>query len=288
MIQSYVVAEPKRPQSRLHVLQATNAVFFLLTVAFNYLSQAMPLHGKTTGELSDQYPNLFTPAPITFSIWGLIYLALLAFVIWQAWPIRNAQRAEQRNVSVSRLGWDFAGLCGLNMAWLFCWHYEFVSASVVVMLITLWLLLRMNSLIFRDLAHTTDNRNFLQIPFGLYLGWISVATVANITAWLVSRQWPGFGLSEPLWTEIMMTVAILLTIVVLFRWHNIPYSLSVIWALFGIALKHQHLFGLPLSSVNLTAYTGILLLLLVAGTRLRRWWNGALFGNVHTPLPTVY
>jgi len=288
MNQSYVVTEPKAASGRLHLLQAANIIFFLLTVAFNYLSQAMPLNGKTTGELSDKYPNLFTPAPLTFSIWGVIYLALLVFVVWQAWPIRNEQRAGQRNVAVSALGWDFVLLCAVNMGWLFCWHYEFVTASVVVMLFTLGLLIRMNSLIFTQLSHTMDNRNFLQIPFGLYLGWISVATVANITAWLVGRQWAGFGLSERLWTEIMMGVAVLLTVIVLFRWRNIPYALAVVWALLGIAIKQQQEFGVSVSTITLTAYGGMLLLLLLAGTRLRRWWNGARLSDVHKPMPTVY
>ncbi len=252
------------------------------------MAEAMPLNRKTTGELSDQYPNLFTPAAITFSIWGVIYLALLLFLGWQLWPIRNTQRAEQRNTAVSRLGWNFVWLCVLNIAWLFCWHYELVSASVVVMLITLGLLVRINTLIFRRLSHTVDNRNFLQIPFGLYVGWISVATVANITAWLVSRHWDGFGLSEKIWTEIMITVATLLALLAVYSWRNIPYAAAVIWALLGITLKHQAFFGVPFSMVILTAYAGILLILIAVALQLRRWWNGALNSDVHQPMPTVY
>ena len=288
MNQSYIVAEPRRSKSRLPFLQVTNVIFFLLMVGFNFLSQTMPLNGKTAGELSDTYRNLFTPAGITFSIWGVLYLAILLFIGWQAWPIRNKQRAEQRNWSVTALGWEFVGLCVLNMAWLFCWHYQFVTASVLVMLFTLGLLVRMNRLIFRHLPHTIDRRNFLQIPFGLYLGWISVATVANITAWLVSRQWTGFGLSEKLWTEIMIGVATLLAVLMVYSWRNIPYALAVIWALLGITWKHQQLFGVPFSTVIVTAYAGILLLLLLVGTRLRHWWNGALFSDVHEPIATVY
>ncbi len=288
MNQSYVVTEPKPTTVRIPLIQVANVVVFLLTVAFNYLSQTMPLNNRTTGELSDKYPNLFTPAPVTFSIWGVIYLALLGFVIWQVWPMRNAQRADQRNQAIATLGWDFVLLCVLNMGWLFCWHYEMVTASVLVMLITLGLLIRMNYLIFSDIPHTTDNRNFLQIPFGLYLGWISVATVANITAWLVGRQWTGFGLSESVWTMIMMGIAVLLAVVVLIKWRNIPYALAVSWALLGVALKHQQMFGVAFSTIILTAYAGLLILLLIAGSQLRRWWNGARLSDVHKPIPTVY
>ena len=284
----YVNQESKAVTGQPVMLRVANLVFFVLTITFNFMAQAMPLNRKSTGELSDQYPNLFTPADVTFSIWGIIYLSLLAFIVWQLWPIRNTQRAVQRNTAIDALGWNFVWLCVLNMGWLFCWHYELVSASVGVMLIMLGLLIRMNQLIFRGLPHTEDNRNFLQIPFGLYLGWISVATVANITVWLVSRQWDGFGIAEKIWTEILMVIATLLAVLAVYAWRNIPYAVAVIWALLGIALKHQAFFGVPLSMIILTAYAGMLLLAIVAGTNLRRWWNSALRSDVHQPAPTVY
>lgn len=288
MNQYYVSQTPATSTNRLTILKVANVLFFLMIIAVNYLAVAMPLNGKSTGELSDQYPNLFTPAGITFSIWSVIYLALLVFIGWQLWPIRNTQRAELRNSSINALGWNFVVLCLLNMGWLFCWHYELVTASVVVMLATLGLLIHMNRLIFRQLSHTEDNRNFLQIPFGLYLGWISVATVANITAWLVGRNWDGFGLSEKIWTEIMIGVATLVALLALYSWRNIPYAAAVIWALLGITLKHQDMFGVPFSMIILTAYGCMLLLLIVAGSNARRWWNSALNSDVHEPMPSVY
>ncbi|MCY7328979.1 MAG: tryptophan-rich sensory protein, partial [Saprospiraceae bacterium] len=263
MNQYYVSQDTKAPTTnRLTILRVANLLFFLLTMAFNYLSQAMPLNRKTTGELSDQYPNLFTPAPLTFSIWGVIYLALLLFIGWQMWPMRNTRRAEQRNTAVSALGWNFVWLCLLNMGWLFCWHYELVTARVVVMLVTLGLLIRMNILIFRDLSHTADNRNFLDIPFGLYLGWISVATVANITAWLVGINWDGFGISEKIWTVMMIAVATLVALLAVYSWRNVPYAVAVIWALLGITIQQRAMFGSPFSLIILVAYGGMLLLLI--------------------------
>ncbi len=288
MNQYYVSPESKASTRRLTILRTANVLFFLAMVIFNFMAQAMPLNRKSTGELSRQYPNLFTPADITFSIWSVIYLALLLFIGWQLWPIRNTQRSVQRNDAVLALGWDFAWLCVLNIAWLFCWHYELLGASVVVMLLTLGLLIRMNRLIFRFLPHTEDNRNFMQIPFGLYLGWISVATVANVTVWLVSRNWDGFGLSEKIWTEIMIVVATLLALLAIYTWRNIPYALAVSWGLLGIALKHQALFGMSVSLVILTAYGGMLLLLIASIANLRRWWLSAIDSDVHEPVPTVY
>ena len=288
MNQYYASQDSKDATKRSTILRVANTLFFLLTIGFNFMAQALPLNRKTTGELSDQYPNLFTPADITFSIWGVIYLALCFFIGWQLWPLRNTQRAAQRNLAIDRLGWDFVGLSVLNMAWLFCWHYELLSTSVLVMLLMLGLLIRMNRLIFRHLAHTVDHRNFLQIPFGLYAGWISVATIANLTVWLVDRNWDRFGLPEKIWTEIMIVVAILLALAALYIWRNIPYVLAVSWALFGIALKHQSLFDTSVSLVILTAYAGMLLLLIVTFIRLRGWWLGALPSDVHQPVPTVY
>lgn len=288
MNQYYVNQDSKDTTKRLTILRVANTLFFLLTIGFNFLAQALPLNRKTTGELAGQYPNLFTPANVTFSIWSVIYLALLLFIGWQLWPLRNTQRAAQRNTAVGLLGWDFVGLSVLNMAWLFCWHYEWLSVSVLVMLLLLGLLIRMNRLIFNQLAHSVDHRNFLQIPFGLYAGWISVATITNITVWLVDRNWDRFGLSEKIWTEIMLLVAILLALSALYMRRNIPFAVAVIWALFGIALKHQALFDTSVSLVILTAYAGMLLLLIAAFTRLRGWWLGALPSDVHQSVPTVY
>lgn len=115
----YVNQESKAATGRLAMLRVANLVFFVLTIIFNFMAQAMPLNRKSTGELSDQYPNLFTPADVTFSIWGIIYLSLLAFIVWQLWPIRNTQRAVQRNTAIDALGWNFVWLCVINMSWLF-------------------------------------------------------------------------------------------------------------------------------------------------------------------------
>lgn len=268
----------------LTLLRISNILFLSLTLVVNYLANALPLGGRTTGQLSDQYPNLFTPAPLTFSIWIVIYLALIAFTIWQVVPLSGVVRAQNRDEAVLAVGWKFAGLCLLNVAWLFCWHYELVLASVVVMLVMLWLLIGLNRLVFTRLPHTPDNRNFLQIPFGLNLGWISVATVANITALLVALRWDGLGLSDRLWTMLMMGIATLIALAAVRAWNNVPYGLAVAWALAGIAIKHQQLFNDPFSPVILVAYLGILVLLLTAGTRLGNWWRGA----AHGPEPTVY
>ncbi|WP_373548255.1 hypothetical protein [Haliscomenobacter sp.] len=270
---------PGISKTRLTLLKSANILFFLLCIGFNFLAVFLPLNNKTTQELSDQYPNLFTPAGLTFSIWSLIYLLLLFFSVWQIWPLRSAQRRLDRNRAIDALGWRFVFVSFLNMAWLFCWHYEFVSASIVVMFLMLFQLIRVNRQAFYILPHTQDYRNFLQIPFGLYLGWISVASIANVTAWLKGAQWDGGGLSEKLWTVMMILVAIALSLGMLFVRRNIPYALAVTWALFGISLKHQELFNTSLSTIIFTAYAGIAILLIVIAVKLRPWWNRAVIDS---------
>lgn len=102
-----------------------NLVLFMAMIVMNYLANALPLNGKTTGELSAQYPNLFVPAGITFSIWGVIYLLLGAFVILQ---FRHKNKSLAKTV-----GWAFAISCLLNSFWIVAWHYEYLLLSVGIM-----------------------------------------------------------------------------------------------------------------------------------------------------------
>jgi len=282
-MESYAVVTPPRTAINQTVLHVLNIVFLVLTLVFNFLVNALPLNGKNTGELSAQYPNLFTPAALTFSIWIVIYAALMFFVGWQLIRLRNAQRAYHRDHAVAAIGLKFVWLCVLNMAWLFCWHYEFLPAGLVVMLITLGLLIRMNQLIFRMLPHTTDNRNYLQIPFGLYLGWISVATVANMAAVLVGTGWDAMGLSEKFWTVLMILVATLLAILAVRNWKNIPYALVVCWALTGIIIKHRMLFGASLTMVILSAGVCLLILFIFSYSNFKRWWGSAVSTDAYPP-----
>ena len=217
----------------------TNTFFLILTLVVNYLSVSLPLNGKTPGQLSDQYPNLFTPAPLTFAIWSIIYLVLIAFAVWQFWPIRNEARKERRAAAIQALGYDFALLSILNMGWLALWHYEQVALSVAVMLVLLALLIRINRRFFEQPEPTNDIRYFIRLPFGLYLGWISVATVANITAFLVSVRWNGFGVDPAIWTILVIAIATILAVLALLRWKNAPYVFSVTWALYGIYSKQS-------------------------------------------------
>ncbi|MFZ9982253.1 MAG: hypothetical protein ACO3FI_09505, partial [Cyclobacteriaceae bacterium] len=148
-----------------------NVVALAAVIYVNYLANALPINGKTTGALSDQYANLFVPAGLTFAIWGLIYLLLIIFVIIQFLPAFNSSATN---------GYWFALSCLFNISWIVAWHYEQMILSVLIMLGLLITLTIIN------LGLTQEKQQFLKIVFGVYLGWILIATVANTTAGLVS------------------------------------------------------------------------------------------------------
>jgi len=205
------------------------AVAFAATIVVNALANALPINGLNTGEVSDRYPSLFTPAGVTFSIWSVIYLLLLAFVVYQFLARDRAWYPR-----LSRL---FIVTCILNVTWILVWHYLFAGISVVIMLLFLATLTRIFLMLRQQPATTWKDRIFVNLPFTIYFAWISVATIANISAWLVSTGWDGTPLSEELWAIVMMTAASLLAIIVLMRHGQVAFVVVVMWALAGIALR---------------------------------------------------
>lgn len=219
----------KRSNSRL--LPVLNIVAFAAVLLINYLSNALPINGRTAGEISDALPSFFTPAGYTFSIWGLIYLALTGFIVYQALPAQRNAAFQQR------IGWLFIVSSIANIGWLFAWHYGYYVVSVVFMLallvtlITIYLRLRIG----RPQATTNwQQKLFVHVPFSLYMGWITVATIANIASVSAYLGWNGFGIGGPVWAVIMMAVAAVVVGLLFLQRSDPAYSGVLIWALFGI------------------------------------------------------
>lgn len=202
-----------------------NLLLFAGMVVMNYLANALPLNGKTTGELSDAYPNLFVPAGVTFSIWGVIYLLLVTYCV--------IQFTTSHQAVISRIGWLFGLSCIFNALWIVAWHYERLPLSLILMLGLLVSLIWINVFI-RDLP-----AGFIKAAFGIYLGWICIATIANVTALLVNYGWNGLGISGETWTIIMIAVGALLVSLTIWRLDNPFIGLSVVWAFAGIMIKRQ-------------------------------------------------
>ena len=233
-----------------------NLVGFLAVVIINYLATTLPLNNKGTGELSDQYPNLFVPAGLTFSIWGAIYILLAIFVIYGLIVAFKANTGEES--FIERIGILFFVSCIFNFGWIFAWHYEIVWLSLVLMLGLLGSLL---AIYLRLKIGKSDESNrvkgMVHIPFSVYLGWISIATIANVTAFLVDLGWNRFGLSEQFWAVLVIAVGIIIALAMLFLRNDIFYNLVVLWAFLGILLKRLGDRATPAMFVIIVTSTGL-------------------------------
>jgi hypothetical protein len=218
------------------VLSILNLLGFLGTVVVNALANILPINNITTGALSDLYPNLFVPAGLTFAIWGLIYVLLGIFVIYPLIP--SVRRDPQKVNFIGRIGPLFFISCLANIGWIFAWHYQIVHLSLVLMLILLGCLLVIYLRLNVGKSETTRaERYFVHLPFSVYLGWITIATIANVTALLVNIDWMRWGLTQQFWAVAVIIVGIAIALSVLFTRKDIFYCLVVDWALLGILLK---------------------------------------------------
>ncbi len=218
------------------ILQVLNILGFLFMVAVNYAANALPLNNISTGEVSDLYPNLFTPAGFTFSIWGLIYLLLLGFSIYQSRDLFSAGKQEMP--FLNKIGYLFFISGILNSAWIFAWHYLQIQLSMVIMILLLLVLIKiyLNLDIGRQTVSSAESF-WVHLPFRVYLGWIIIATVANASTLLVDLGWERFGLSEVFWTIIVIGTAAVITIAFLKLRQDLAIGLVTIWALLGIVVN---------------------------------------------------
>jgi len=216
-------------------LQLLNLLGFIIMVTVNYAANAMPINNMTTGELSDQFPNLFTPAGITFSIWGVIYLLLLFLVIFQARDILRSHKKE--NPFLHSTGYLFFLSCLLNAGWIFAWHYMWTTLSLVIMVLLLLVLLKIYLNLGIGIRKTSLTEKILvHLPFQIYLGWIVVATLANTNALLVDLGYHQLGTS-PLWTIFLIAVASFITMIFMKYRGDLAINLVALWAFSGIIIK---------------------------------------------------
>lgn len=204
----------------------------LATITVNVLANALPINGLNTGEISDRFQTYFVPAGYVFSIWGLIYLGLIAYAVFQALP------SQKTNPRLQATGW-WVVLGGLaNSAWIFLWHYEQFAGTLVAMfalLLTLIVVyLRLGTGLTKvPLAETWAVR----LPFSIYLGWISVAAIANVSDVLDFIGWNGWGFSDAAWMVVVLAVVVILAGVLNFIRRDIAYTAVLLWALAGIGVK---------------------------------------------------
>lgn len=210
-------------------------ILFLGVIAVNALANILPINGYNTGQISAFYPNAFVPAGFTFSIWGVIYLLLLFYTIGFTYYTLKQEQYPKAFALIERININFLLTCVFNMSWIVAWHYLQIELSLVIMLLFLITLIQLflkSNTIARDL--TLTQRFILQTPFIVYLGWISVATIANTTALLVAYKWTALSIAHVYWSASMILIALLLAVLMLKKFKAVPFALVVTWALWGI------------------------------------------------------
>jgi len=217
------------------VLKWMNVLAFALTVVVNSLAGSTTiLGGKLTADISDANPTLVTPAGYVFSIWGIIYVLLGIFVVYQA------LRSQAEKDFHERIGWLFVLSSLLNIVWLFLWQYEYLSLSVVVMFMLLATLIAIYLRLGIGKSKVALGEKLaVHVPFSVYLGWITIATIADVSVTLVSVNWDGFGISQETWATLVIVVALLIALLVVATRKDVAYGLVIIWALLGIAVKQS-------------------------------------------------
>jgi hypothetical protein len=199
----------------------------------NVLANVLPINGQNTGAISDQFQVYFVPAGYVFSIWGVIYIGLIALAVFQALP------SQRENPRLRSTGWWIV-LGGLaNIAWIFLWHYEQFPLTLVAMLVLLGTLiityLRLG--IGRSSVSKAETWT-VRVPISIYLGWITVATIANVTSLLNFLKWDGLGIAPEVWMWIILAAVFVIATLMNFFRRDIAYTAVILWALAGISIKH--------------------------------------------------
>ncbi|UWG97091.1 tryptophan-rich sensory protein [Dehalobacter sp. DCM] len=224
-------------ESKHIFLKSFAAISFIIMVAVNALANMLPINGVTTGEVSDSYPNLFAPAGLTFSIWGLIYLLLALFTLYQVGLFQSSWKFINEGL-LHKIRVIFTINALANATWILTWHYKVIMLSMALMIVILITLILIVDALKKE-KMTRREAFFLRLPFSIYFGWITVATIANMTTLLVSLGWQGgFGLSASGWTIVILLAGMVIASATMIVNKDIAYGLVPIWAYIGIVMKH--------------------------------------------------
>ncbi len=240
-------------------LAILNTISVLFVIGINYISQALRFNNTTVGELSAKYDNLFTPASYAFAIWIIIFSGLIAYSIYQ---IRNAFFKPEKADYITQTGYWFMIANLLTGCWVLVFTYEYIGISVLVML---GIVLSLSKIVINTNMERWDAPigiiAFVWWPICLYIGWISVATIANITIYLTKINWEGFGLTDVTWTIIMVIVVVLLNLLLIIQRNMREFSMVGAWALIAIYVRQNGEYN----AIAYTALTGAIILIIAAG-----------------------
>lgn len=237
-------------KSSIIVVKIFVVITFIAMVVANALANILPVNGQNTGQISDSYPNLFAPAGITFSIWGVIYLLLALYTFYQLFLYKNQE-------IIFKVGIIFSISCIANTVWIFAWHYNIIPLSMLLTLVMLISIIAVTKIVRQESF-------IVRVPFSVYFGWLTVATIANATVLLVDLEWKGFGISQDIWTIVVLIVGIIIGTVTCLKNKDIAYGLVLIWAYLGIFIKHESPTGFQgqYLGVVITVVAGIVIFVL--------------------------
>lgn len=246
---------------KTQLLRIGNLIALIITIGVNVIANALPLNGQTTGEVSDKFDTLFTPADYTFSIWTIIYLGLIGFIIYQFKPrlINKSKGEKDGEAVVSSLSVYFISSCVFNIAWIFSWHYQYLFLTLVFILSLLITLIVINKRLIAISNRIMPSSRFTwmaRVPFGIYVGWVSVAFIANIAVYLTSINWGGLGIEETYWTIIVIVAAALIALYQVGRLNLISAGSAILWGLFGVYIqlwRNNHSWALQVVSIIVIA-----------------------------------
>lgn len=240
-----------------------NIIVYVAVVAVNAAANIVRFNGQTTGGVSDRFPTLVTPAGYAFIIWGIIYIFLAGFIVYQALP------AQRRNPRLQRIGWLFVLSSAANIAWIFLWHYNIFAATLVAMFTLLGSLIAIYLLLNIGLERSPFIEQWLvNAPFSIYLAWITVASIVNVAVVLTVFGWDGFGLAPEVWAVALITIATGIAAAVAWIRVDLAYVAVILWSFTGIAARQ-----VGVQPVVWAAWAGsaaVLIIFIIAAVR-RRW-----------------
>jgi hypothetical protein len=237
----------------------------LAVIGVNAAANLMPINGITAAGVSALYPTGFTPAGWVFAIWSLIYLGLLAFSIY-ALRVPPPRAARVRTIEPAYLV-----SCMANCVWIFTWHYQHILASLALMAILLGSIVFVYLRLRGRRAASLAEKICVDMPFSLYLGWITTAVLANLAAWFFDiRSYP-FGLPMDDWAILTVVAATAIYTAVGVQTRDPIFTAVFVWASLGIVLQ-----TLPISHpVRLAAAAGCAVATLVTLASIARAWSAA-------------
>lgn len=232
--------------------QFANIMGFSIVLIINSLSQTLPFNNQTSADIANRYQNYFLPANYVFGIWGLIYVGLIAFAVFQALP------SQRENPRLKRMSPWFLVSCAANCIWLFLFHYnQFALSTVAMGVLIASLIIVHRQLRAGNSAIGNGERWCVRVPFSIYLGWITVATVANVAYVFKAAGWDGAGISEQTWGILILVVAGSIAGIFAYLNRDIAYAAVIVWSFVGIISRWDNVMPIVVAAAIMSAVVGI-------------------------------